>query len=112
MGYISKEIAIIKEPGIVTLSAVPNFVQFTSKPALKTYLEVSIQLNIKPSTSADIPLKTLIQFTDASGIVHVYHGTTNPEDVDPSTFNDLPLDEVLMVINQTLDIRLVPRKDK
>ena len=86
MGYISKEIAIIKEPGIVTLSAVPNFVQFASKPALKTYLEVSIRLNIKPSTSADIPLKTLIQFPDASGVVHAYHGVTNPEDVDPSTF--------------------------
>lgn len=50
MGYISKDIAVITEPDIVTLSAVPNFVQFASKPASKTYLEVDIQVNALPGT--------------------------------------------------------------
>lgn len=46
MGFVSKDIAVITEPDIVTLSAVPNFVQFASKPASKTYLEVDIHVNI------------------------------------------------------------------
>lgn len=48
MGFISKDIAVITEPDIVTLSAVPNFVQFASKSASKTYLEVNIQVNVAP----------------------------------------------------------------
>lgn len=51
MGFISKDIAVITEPDIVTLSAVPNFVQFASKPASKTYLELNIQVNIRYSTN-------------------------------------------------------------
>ena len=51
MGYISKDIAVITEPDIVTLSAVPNFVQFASKPASKTYLEVNLGVNIRQSTN-------------------------------------------------------------
>lgn len=86
MGYVSKNIAVITEPDIVTLSAVPNFVQFASKPASKTYLEVNIQVNVKASTSGVIPSLTLIRITDASGAIHTYRGTTNTEDVGGSTF--------------------------
>ena len=86
MGYISKDIAVITEPDIVTLSAVPNFVQFASKPADKMYLEVNIQVNVTPSTSGVIPSLTLIQITDASGFPHTYRGTTNTEGVGGSTF--------------------------
>ena len=45
MGYVSKDIAVINEPDVVTLSTTPNFVQFASKTATKTYLEVSIKVN-------------------------------------------------------------------
>lgn len=86
MGFISKDIAVITEPDIVTLSAVPNFVQFASKPASKTYLEVNIQVNVTSSTSGGIPSLTLIRITDASGAIHTYRGTTNTEDVGGSTF--------------------------
>ncbi|WP_025833821.1 hypothetical protein [Bacteroides stercorirosoris] len=86
MGYISKDIAVITEPDIVTLSAVPNFIQFESKAASKTYLEVNIQVNITRSPAATVPSKTLLRITDSSGIVHTYHGTTVAEDVSGSTF--------------------------
>lgn len=48
MGYTSKDIAIISEPKIVSLSALPNFVQFASKPSAKTILELNIKINILP----------------------------------------------------------------
>jgi len=51
MGYTSKDIAVITEPKQVTLSASPNFVQFASKPATKTYLELNIEIRIKASTN-------------------------------------------------------------
>lgn len=86
MGFISKDIAVISEPDLVTLSAVPNFVQFASKPASKTYLEVNIQVNVTASTSGVIPSLTIIRITDASGAIHTYRGTTNAEDVGGSTF--------------------------
>lgn len=44
--------------------------------------------------------------------VEITNKVDSPDSRLTATFNDLPLDEVLMVINQTLDIRLVPRKDK
>ena len=86
MGYVSKDIAVITEPDIVTLSAVPNFVQFASKPASKTYLEVNIQVNITRSPAATVPTKTLLRITDSSGTIHSYRGTTVAEDVGGSTF--------------------------
>lgn len=61
MGYISKNIANIEEPKIVTLSALPNFVQFSSKPVTSTPLE----LNIKVLT--DGPLWVRKTFYDGNG---------------------------------------------
>lgn len=86
MGYVSKDIAVITEPDIVTLSAVPNFVQFASKSGVKTYFEVNVRVNVTSSTSGVIPSLTLIRITDASGTIHSYRGTTNAEDVGGSTF--------------------------
>lgn len=86
MGFVSKDIAVITEPGIVTLSEVPNFVQFASKPAPKTYLEVNIRVKVTASTPGNIPSLTLLRITDASGGVHSYAGTTSIEEVGGSTF--------------------------
>ena len=44
--------------------------------------------------------------------VEITNKVDSPDSRLTATFNDLPLDEVLMVINQTLDIRLVSRADK
>lgn len=81
MGYVSRDIAVITEPGIVTLSGVPNFVQFASKPSTKTYTILDIMINdgITPDNSH-------ISITDATGVVHNYRGTDNVDDVDGSTF--------------------------
>ncbi|MCC8089110.1 MAG: hypothetical protein LIO79_07595 [Rikenellaceae bacterium] len=46
MGFVSRDIAVITEPNIVSLSALPNFVQFASKPAVKQPAKVNIGINI------------------------------------------------------------------
>lgn len=86
MGYVSKDIAVITEPDIVTLSAQPNFVQFASKPGDKTFLEVDITVKITPGMVAGTPNIALLQITDASGALHTFNGTTAQEDVEGTTF--------------------------
>lgn len=85
MGYVSKDIAVITEPKILTLSASPNFVQFASKPALKTYLELNLKVNISNVATA-IPTKTILRITEPSGAVHAFHGTTVASEVGGSVF--------------------------
>lgn len=80
MGYISKDIAIIQEPDIITLSAVPNFVQFSSKPGTKTYLELNIKINSTPSTP-DVATRTILNIVSSSGESRSFHGTTNATEV-------------------------------
>ncbi|CCZ05938.1 uncharacterized protein BN783_00204 [Odoribacter sp. CAG:788] len=86
MGYVSKDIALITEPEIVTLSAVPNFVVFKSKPGVKKYLEVNIQVNVTPTTGNDIPALTLLQITDSAGSEHVFKGTSDKDEAGGSSF--------------------------
>jgi len=85
MGYTSKDIAVITEPKIISLSAAPNFVTFASKPAIKTYFEANVTVNI-PSNAAAIHTKTVIRITDPSGAVYAFHGTTNPDEVGGAVF--------------------------
>lgn len=85
MGYITKDIAIITEPSILTLSAAPNFVQFASKPAIKTFLEATLKLNIA-NTATLVPFKTLLSLTEPSGAVHTFRGSTVPAEVGGSTY--------------------------
>lgn len=85
MGYITKDIAVITEPSTLSLSAAPNFVQFASKPAVKTFLEVNVKVNILNSAT-DVPLKTVLILTEPSGAVHIFRGTTNAAEVSDSIF--------------------------
>lgn len=85
MGYTTKNIAVISEPKIISLSAAPNFVQFKSQPATKTKLEINVQVNIQTS-DASIDTRTLLRITEPSGIVHAFHGTTNPAEVTGAVF--------------------------
>lgn len=86
MGYTTKDIAVITEPKRVSLSALPNFVQFKSKPGAKTYLEVNIQINATGTGPTNWPLVTALRFTDPSGTVHLFSGTTNPDDVGGNVY--------------------------
>lgn len=45
MGYTTKDIALITEPKRVSLSALSNFVQFASKPRVRTAYQATIQIN-------------------------------------------------------------------
>lgn len=85
MGYTTKDIAVITEPKIVSLSATPNFVTFASKPTAKILLEYNIQVNINVD-DAGIASRTLIRLIEPSGTIHAFHGTTNPLEVSGSTF--------------------------
>lgn len=49
MGYVSKDIAVISEPKILTLASLPNFITFASKPHTPTYYEFNIQINASTS---------------------------------------------------------------
>ncbi|WP_293667017.1 FecR domain-containing protein [uncultured Parabacteroides sp.] len=60
----------------------------------------------------DTPLEKVIDDLNDYYHVEITNKVDAPDSRLTATFNDLPLDDVLMVINQTLDIRLVPRADK
>lgn len=85
MGYITKDIAVITEPKVLSLASAPNFVTFASKASVKTFLEINIQVNINTG-DAGIPTKTVVNFTEPSGAVHAFHGTTDPLLVAGSVF--------------------------
>lgn len=85
MGYITKDIAVITEPKKVSLSAAPNFVQFASKAAVKTLLEYNVQVNIN-AVDTDVATKTVLRVTEPSGIIHAFHGTTDPLQVSGTIF--------------------------
>lgn len=57
----------------------------------------------------DTPLSKVIEDLCNYYEVPVVNQAENPDIRLTATFNDLPLEEVLTVINQTLDVRLTPR---
>ena len=80
-----------------------------------TVLGTSFQISEQPGMTevdVDTPLDKVIRDLNEYYQVEITNKVDSPDSRLTATFNDLPLDEVLMVINQTLDIRLVPRKDK
>lgn len=85
MGYVTKDIAVITEPKIVSLSAAPNFVIFGSKASVKTLLEINVQVNIN-STDTSIATKTIFNLTEPSGVVHSFSGSPNLTDVSDTIF--------------------------
>lgn len=85
MGYISKDIAVITEPDIIALSAIPNFVQFASKPGVKTYLEINIKINMLPTTT-DVANRSTLVITSAAGDVRTFKGTVNAAEVGGNVF--------------------------
>lgn len=85
MGYKSKDIAIIDEPDIITLSALPNFVQFTSKPGAKTILEVNIKINAVPTTP-NLASRTVLNIVSSTGELRSFHGTTVASEVGGNVY--------------------------
>lgn len=85
MGYITKDIAIIDEPKIVSLAGAPNFVTFASKPAEQTRIAVAIKVNVTPSTPNAVQASILRLFNSV-GTVYEFRGTTNPTAVGGNVF--------------------------
>jgi len=85
MGYISKNIATIKEPDIISLSSLPNFVQFSSKPSVKTILELNLKINVVPTTP-DIPTRTILNITSSTGEVRSFRGSTSAAEVGGNVY--------------------------
>lgn len=85
MGYISKNIADINEPKQLTLAALPNFVQFASKPSTKTVLELNVEIRATPSTP-NLNSRTVLNITASNGDVRSFHGTTVASEVGGNTF--------------------------
>lgn len=60
----------------------------------------------------ETPLPEVIDDLSEFYGVKIINRMKSPESKLTATFNDLPLDEVLMVVNQTLDVRLAPETKK
>lgn len=60
----------------------------------------------------ETPLSQVIDDLSEFYGVKITNRVTSPDSKLTATFNDLPLDEVLMVVNQTLDVRLIPETNK
>src|SRR5690606_17019330 len=70
------------EPKTVSLSGAPNFITFESKPAVKTFLEINVAVNL---TAANAGAST-IQLVEPSGVVHAFRGSALAADVVGTTF--------------------------
>lgn len=84
MGYVSKNIADITEPKIVTLVGLPNFVKFASKAHTSKKLEVNITVKLTPIPSASTI--SVIKIVDPTGAVHTFSGTTDASAVGGNIF--------------------------
>lgn len=83
MGYVSRDIAIIDEPKRLSLSGLPNFVQFSSKPALKTYIELNLQVNAVPATPV---ARTVLNIVNSTGELRSFRGTVVPTEVGQGVY--------------------------
>lgn len=83
MGYITKDIAQITEPKRVSLSSLPNFVQFKSKPGAKTYLEANIAI-VNRNTINPLAIQNLLAAYPPDGSLqpHVFYGVTEPIEIE------------------------------
>lgn len=84
-----KEIKVLKEEDLNNLSWKTRQLRFNDTPLEKVIGDLSEYYQVKIANKAAAPGAKLT-----------------------ATFNDLPMDEVLMVINQTLDVRLVAVSEK
>lgn len=84
-----KEIIMLKEEDLNRLAWKTRQLRFNETPLSQVIADLSEFYGVKISNRAKSPDSKLT-----------------------ATFNDLPLDEVLMVVNQTLDVRLVPETKK
>lgn len=76
MGYLTKDIAEITEPKLISLSGVPNFVQFANKPlGEKTYQELMIEVN-QGITQFE---GSLIYIYDKDNVLHWFIGVTDSD---------------------------------
>jgi len=85
MGYVTKNIAVITEPKVFSLSNAPNFVQFERKPANKihSYFTITVKIHQAMSHVSDM---SLLQFVDSAGAVHSFRGTTEIEEAGGAVF--------------------------
>lgn len=124
-----------EQPGVTQVNVVTGKVRFAAGEALEpailtagmsaSYSDEKKEINIgteeKPNDLSwktkqlrfnDTPLEKVIEDLGDYYHVKITNKTGSPDSRLTATFNDLPLDEVLMVINQTLDIRLVSQAEK
>lgn len=84
-----KEITLIEEEDLNTLSWKTRQLRFSDTPLEKVISDLNEYYQVKVINKAETPNLKLT-----------------------ATFNDLPLEDVLLVINQTLDTRLTPAPNK
>lgn len=124
-----------EQPGATEVNVVTGKVRFTAgekpEPVILTagmsasYSEAKEEIEILPEEKpnhlswktkqlrfSDTPLEKVIEDLEDFYHVKIINKVNSPDTRLTVTFNDLPLDQALTVINQTLDVRLVARTDK
>lgn len=85
MGYITRDIAIIDEPRLVSLTNSSNFVTFASMPSTKVPIQVDVKINMTNAT-ASLASVSILRITEPSGAIHSFSGTLDPALVSGGTF--------------------------
>lgn len=104
-----------KEEGSVILTAGMSASYSMEKKAIKVLEEEelnSLSWKTKQLRFNNTPIDKVIEDLNTYYQVTVTNKVKSPETNLTATFNNLPLEDVLMVINQTLDIRLVAKPGK
>lgn len=124
-----------EQPGATEVNVVTGKVRFTAgekpEPVILTagmsasYSEAKEEIEILPEEKpnhlswktkqlrfSDTPLEKVIEDLEDFYHVKIINKVNSPDTRLTVTFNDLPLDQALKVINQTLDVRLVARTEK
>lgn len=124
-----------EQPGATEVNVVTGKVRFTAgekpEPVILTagmsasYSEAKEEIEILPEEKpnhlswktkqlrfSDTPLEKVIEDLEDFYHVKIINKVNSPDTRLTVTFNDLPLDQALTVINQTLDVRLVARTEK
>jgi hypothetical protein len=87
MGYVIKDIAVIDEPDVLSLSDEPNFVVFSTKPGgTDVPFEFNVEVRAVSGAVLDWDTLTLFRISTADGTVHTWQGSTDTIKVGGYTY--------------------------
>lgn len=100
MGYITRNIAKIKEPDVMSLTSNPNYVVFESRTTTSNTKNVTFALEVKgnPAEITDPKQQTQFEITDNTNTPYLFYGTKNETEVSDRVFS-LATDKAVLAEN-------------